>query len=193
VRPVGVHLDHHPGAAVQRDPEPVEVRAAQALLPGPVVDVDPRVVRREAVGQVAGPIGRAVVDDEQRGPGEGVEDGGRDRLEVLALVVGREDDPGAGADGVRGGLGRDGGRDGVRDGRIDVRAHRGPVYGRKPAGRHAASGERGTAAGRGGEASGHRVTVMGMVVALRAPARSVAATRTEAAPGSPARTVKVAL
>ena len=42
----------------------------------------------------AGPVGRAVVDDEERGGRERREDRRRDRLQVLGLVVRRQDDPG---------------------------------------------------------------------------------------------------
>ena len=71
VRPVGVHLDDDPGAAGERDAEPVEVRPAEALLGRAVADADPR--RRPPArpsASVAGPVGRAVVDDEQRRAGQ---------------------------------------------------------------------------------------------------------------------------
>ena len=53
------------GAAVERDAEPVEVGATEALLGGPMPDADPRVGGGELVGELAGPVGRAVVDDEE--------------------------------------------------------------------------------------------------------------------------------
>ena len=73
-----------------------------------MLDADARIGRREPVREVAGAVGRAVVDDEQHGAGERVEDRRRDPGQVLGLVVGRQDDPGAraqrGLRGVRGGL-----------------------------------------------------------------------------------------
>ena len=93
MRPVGVHLDDDRRAARERDAEPVEVRLAQALLRLAMPDADPRVVRAELLGQRAGPVGRAVVDDEQRRAGQALEDRGRDPGQVLRLVVGRQDDP----------------------------------------------------------------------------------------------------
>ena len=54
-----------------------------------------RIGRREPVREVAGAVGRAVVDDEQHGAGERVEDRRRDARQVVGLVVGRQDHPGA--------------------------------------------------------------------------------------------------
>ena len=73
--------------------EAVEIGAAQALLGRPMTDTDARIGDGEPVGKVAGAIRRAVVHDEQRGLRQGVEDGGRDRADVVGLVVGGQDDP----------------------------------------------------------------------------------------------------
>ena len=67
VRPVGVHLDDGGRAAAERHPEPVEVGPTEALLRGPMLHAHARIGRREPVREVAGPVGRAVVDDEQHG------------------------------------------------------------------------------------------------------------------------------
>ncbi len=67
---VGVHLDDDPGAGADRDAEAVEVRPPETLLGRPMADPDPRIGRGELVGQPAGPVGRAVVDDEQGGAAE---------------------------------------------------------------------------------------------------------------------------
>ena len=75
--------------------EAVEVGAAEALLEGAMADPDPRVGGGQRVGQPSGAVGRAVVDDEQRRGRQRREDGGRDRPDVLGLVVGRQDDPDA--------------------------------------------------------------------------------------------------
>jgi hypothetical protein len=99
---VGVHLDHEVGAGRQRLAESGEVGAAEAVLALAMQDADVGVLEREPVGEVAGAVRRRVVHDEhgardgrvaarERGPRE--RDHGR---EVLALVVGGEDDPGGG-------------------------------------------------------------------------------------------------
>ena len=61
---VGVHLADHVVAGVERHPEAVQVGRAQAGLVGAVQDRDLRVGGGEPVGDVAGAVGRAVVDDE---------------------------------------------------------------------------------------------------------------------------------
>ena len=50
---VGVHLDDLLGAALEGDAEAVEVGAAQALLGGPMPDLDARVGGRQLVGRSA--------------------------------------------------------------------------------------------------------------------------------------------
>ena len=98
--PVGVHLDHAPGAALERHAEPVDVGLAQALLARPVVHPDARLVGRHPVGHLAGAIGRGIVDDEQGGAGQALQDGRGDAGQVVRLVVGRQDHPGVGVGGV---------------------------------------------------------------------------------------------
>ena len=91
---VGVHLDDPLGAAVEGDAEAGQVGGPEALLArrggAPTIDSS----GREAVGDLAGAVGRVVVDDQDppRG-GQLLEHGADDPLEVLGLVVGREDDP----------------------------------------------------------------------------------------------------
>ena len=104
MRPVGVHLDDDLGAADERDPEAVEIRPAEALFRGPVPDPDPGVDAGQIVGDAAGAVGRAVVDDEQRRAGQRLEDRGRDARDVLGLVVRREHHPGAGPERAGGWL-----------------------------------------------------------------------------------------
>jgi hypothetical protein len=58
-------------------------------------DLDPWVGGRELVRQLAGAVRGAVVDDQQVGLREDLEDGGRDGGQVLPLVVGRQNDPDA--------------------------------------------------------------------------------------------------
>ena len=80
-------------ATVERNPKPFEIGPAQALLRLAMADADAWIRRREPVGDYAGAIGRAVVDDEQRRPGERVEDRRADPDEVVGLVVRRQDNP----------------------------------------------------------------------------------------------------
>jgi len=58
-------------------------------------DRDAGVVAGQLVGQIAGPVGRAVVDDEDVGLRHRREDRLDDRADVLALVVGRNEHPDA--------------------------------------------------------------------------------------------------
>ena len=69
---VGVHLPDHVVAAAEGDLEPVVVRRAEALLAGAVQHAHARVLGRDRVGEVAGAVGRAVVDDQDVDLGLGV-------------------------------------------------------------------------------------------------------------------------
>jgi hypothetical protein len=100
VAEISVHLDDgHRARLVEHAPEAVAVGDPEPLLAGPVEDLDPRVGGRQLVGQLAGSVRGAVVDDEQVGLREGLEDGGRDGRQVLPLVVGRQNDPDAATGG----------------------------------------------------------------------------------------------
>nr|BFF26199.1 hypothetical protein GCM10025732_41640 [Glycomyces mayteni] len=55
---VGVHLDDDAVAALGGPRERGEVGGAEALLLGPVEDVDAVLARADSVGEVAGPVGR---------------------------------------------------------------------------------------------------------------------------------------
>jgi hypothetical protein len=99
---VGVHLQDEAGAARERLAEAGDVSRAEPFLARAVEDVDVLVPRRQSVGDRAGPVGRAVVDDQHLGVRRQLRAGGLDqRLHVLGLVVGRQHQPG----GARGGLG----------------------------------------------------------------------------------------
>ena len=102
VRPVSVHLDDGHGATGQRHLETVQIGPAEALLHGTVADLDPWVARGEGIRDVTGPVGRAIVDHEDRGDRQLLEDGAHDRPEVVRLVVGRHDHPRAAALRARG-------------------------------------------------------------------------------------------
>ena len=83
----------------ERVREAGEVGGAQALAHRAVQHLDGVELAGEAVGDAAGPVGRVVVDDEdamrlRRGALEHDQRGAHDRLEVLGLVVGGEDEPG---------------------------------------------------------------------------------------------------
>ncbi len=99
---VGVHVDDDRGAPVEGHAEPIEIRPTQALLRLAVANADARIGGRELIGDLAGAVGRAVVDDEKRRRGQHVEHGGRDRSDVLGLVVGRDDDPDGRREGAHG-------------------------------------------------------------------------------------------
>jgi hypothetical protein len=68
--------------------------------------LDPRVGCRQLVGQLAGAVRGPIVDDEETGFRQGVEDGPGDAGQVLALVIGRQDDPDAAPGGEADGRGR---------------------------------------------------------------------------------------
>ncbi len=97
MREIGVHLEDQLRAAVQGQLESGQVGLPEALLAGAVQDLHVRVVLRQPVGELSGPVGRGVVHHQdrvvgrragQRGP-----HGAHERLEVVSLVVGRQDDP----------------------------------------------------------------------------------------------------
>src|SRR5207249_1054132 len=77
----------------QGAPEAGEVRRPETLLPRAVQDVDEAKLRRKPVGDLAGAVGRVVVDDEHAvvRP-EHLAERAEHRLEVLLLVVGRQAD-----------------------------------------------------------------------------------------------------
>ena len=92
VREVGVHLDHVAGAGGQRVGEAGRVGAARGPpCPGGAA---PDGSSPRAVGQLARPVGRVVVDDEHRcASGTAARNAPHDGLEVLGLVVRRQDHP----------------------------------------------------------------------------------------------------
>ncbi len=92
VRAVGVHLDDGVVPGVEGPAEALEVRRAQALLLGPVDDVDLRVLRGEGVGDRAGPVGRAVVEDDDVDVRHLVPDATDHDRQRVVLVVGRDED-----------------------------------------------------------------------------------------------------
>ena len=92
---VRVHLADDAVAALQAPREARAVGHAEAVLAGAVQDVHPRALGGQRVGQLAGPVGRRVVDHEQleAGRGEALDEAG----EGLGLAVGRDDDDRAAA------------------------------------------------------------------------------------------------
>ena len=66
VAEVGVHLDDDRGAAGERHARSRRDTPGRGPAWPPVADPDPRVGGGQTVGQLAGAVGRAVVDDEQR-------------------------------------------------------------------------------------------------------------------------------
>ena len=66
---VGVHLDDQPCAAGQRCAEAGDVGRSEPFLRRPVQAVDRIVFPAEPRGDLTGPIGRVVVDDQDLGGG----------------------------------------------------------------------------------------------------------------------------
>ena len=91
VRAVGVHLDHGVVPVLGRPAEPGHVRRAEALLAGPVQHVHRRVVGGELVGAPAGAVRAVVVGDEDLDRRDGRADAPDDHVEVVDLVVRRDD------------------------------------------------------------------------------------------------------
>jgi hypothetical protein len=99
VREVRVHLEHEPRAAAQRVVEPGEVRRPEPLRRRAVQDLDLVELRRQPVGDLAGPVRRVVVHDQHamalaaRALQDG-QHGADDALDVVGLVVRGQDQPG---------------------------------------------------------------------------------------------------
>ena len=109
MREVAVHLEHELGAVGERAAEAGDVGGAEPLLRGAVEDADVRQLGGEPVGELAGAVGRVVVDHEHAvALAEDAAERADHRLEVLELVVGGEADgrahqAGDGKCGERGG------------------------------------------------------------------------------------------
>jgi len=91
---VAVHLEHELGAVGESAPEAGQVSGPETLLSRSVEDVHVVQLGSQPIGELAGPVGRAVVDDENAHAL--VPERAHHRLEVLLLVVGREADDGLG-------------------------------------------------------------------------------------------------
>jgi hypothetical protein len=91
---VGVHLEHQLVVMLERVPKPLDVRRSQAKLARTVDDVDSLVMFCQRVDDLSGTVGRRVVDDENLQPLALRQDLVYERLHVLPLVVGRDDDEG---------------------------------------------------------------------------------------------------
>ena len=93
VAAVGVHLDQHRVLATQTPREAGQVRRAQTVLGGAVHDVHAvRVGQGQLVGQLAGAVGAAVVDDQDVHVGTARRARADDQRQVLPLVVRGDDD-----------------------------------------------------------------------------------------------------
>src|SRR5690606_37388071 len=92
---VRIHLEEVRVAAFEAPAEALEVRGAEPELAAPVEHVDPWVFCGEAVCDLAGAVRRCVVDDEDVEPRGLREDHGDETGQVLALVVGRNNDQAA--------------------------------------------------------------------------------------------------
>ncbi len=86
---VRVHLAHHRRPGEPGSPQAGRQRTAQALPLRAMEHRDRAVAAGQLVGQVPGPVGRSVVDDQHAGIL--VEDAGDDAAQGGGFVVGRED------------------------------------------------------------------------------------------------------
>src|SRR5207248_1399770 len=98
VREVAVHLHQKARLAIERVAEAGQVGGTDAALLAAMEHFQPIALARQAVGDLARAIGRAVIHDQHakaigRRAGEHLPRGSDDRLDVVALVVGREDQP----------------------------------------------------------------------------------------------------
>ena len=91
MRTVGIVLDQHVVPALQTPPETGQVRGTEPLLAHPVHDVDVVVGSRELISDVTGAVGRVVVGDENVRAGNRSPQAAGDALDVLQLVVRRDD------------------------------------------------------------------------------------------------------
>ncbi len=102
MREVGVHLQHQRGVGGQGAPEAGDVGGAEPFLVGAVEDADVLVLLGQPIGDLPGAVGGVVIDDEDVGGGwQLLTHRAEEGLDVLGLVVGRQDQPG----GACGGLG----------------------------------------------------------------------------------------
>ena len=92
VRVVGVHLEDELVAVLDGIVKAEYVRGAQAHLAGAVQRADPRIRRADLVDELAGAVGRVIVDDQDVGLGREAQDVRDQAGDILALVIGRDDD-----------------------------------------------------------------------------------------------------
>ena len=93
---VGVHMADESGGAGERRAQPGDIGRPEALLSRPVQNLHAGVRGREPVRDVAGPVRRRVVHDQDPRPRGQVPQRPLDhRREVVGLVVGRDDEPDA--------------------------------------------------------------------------------------------------
>ena len=93
VRQVGVHLADEVDVGLRdRLLQAVDIRAAEPALAGAVHDLDAAgILDRQRIGDRAGAVRRSIVDDQHAETGVR-EHAAREQRQVVALVVGRDDD-----------------------------------------------------------------------------------------------------
>ena len=91
VREVGVDLDAGVVAALEAPGEAGPVRAAEPGLGGPLEQVHVGQLGRDLLHDLGGAVGAAVVDHQHTGAGQALVDPAQHPLDVLRLVVGRND------------------------------------------------------------------------------------------------------
>jgi hypothetical protein len=92
VRKIGVHLDHHVVPTRHTDQETGPVRGSETGLRAAAQHLDATELHVEFLGAIGGVVGAAVVDDEDVGVGQRRARATQDVLDVLDLVVGRQQD-----------------------------------------------------------------------------------------------------
>jgi hypothetical protein len=92
---VAVHREDEVGVVIEGVAKAREVRAAESQLSGAAQQVQPGLVLTGALDEIARAVRAVVVDDEHLDRGVAREDVGRERQDVLGLVVARQDHDGA--------------------------------------------------------------------------------------------------
>jgi len=97
VAEVGVHLEYEAVIPLQCPVKAVDIRRSQASWPAAVTHMNPRVFSGDGIGQLAGAVRTEIVDHQDVGGWQHLEDGRNDSRKILRLVIGRNDHQSAGA------------------------------------------------------------------------------------------------
>jgi hypothetical protein len=92
MRKIGIHLNDQIGPHLEGTGKARAIGRTDPFFARPVKNVDTRVPGDQAVGDIARPVRRVIIDDEDLVLGIDPENDRTDALEVLLLVIGRYDD-----------------------------------------------------------------------------------------------------